>query len=129
MLKKILLLLTLTTMATQAADRIFELRTYTAKEGRLDDVLARFRDHTARLFEKHGMQNIGYWVPVEEPASGNTLIYVVAHKSRDAAAKSWDAFRKDSEWLKAKQESEKNGQIVDKVVSVFMSPAGFSKIK
>ncbi|MGH9629731.1 MAG: NIPSNAP family protein [Bryobacteraceae bacterium] len=129
MLRRILLFLTLTTMATNAADRIFELRTYTAKEGRLDEVLARFRNHTVKLFEKHGMQNIGYWVPSEEPASRNTLIYIVAHKSRDAAAKSWDAFRKDPDWVKVKQESEKNGQIVDKVVSVFLNPSDFSRIK
>src|SRR5688572_33008489 len=75
--------------------KVFELRTYTAPEGRLDDLLARFRNDTMRIFEKHGMENVGYWVPQDAPASANTLIYILAHDSRDAATKSWAAFRED----------------------------------
>src|ERR671910_479244 len=78
----------------QAQDRkVFELRTYTAPEGKLNDLLARFRNDTMRIFEKHGMENVGYWVPTDAPASANTLVYILAHDSRDAAAKSWAAFR------------------------------------
>ena len=71
-----------------AADdgRVYELRIYTCKEGKLDALLARFRDHTCKLFEKHGIGNVGYWVPVdEENGSKDTLIYIIEHKSRDAA--------------------------------------------
>jgi hypothetical protein len=129
MLKKVIALAVFAIMSLQAENRIFELRTYTSKEGKLENVLARFRDHTTKLFEKHGMQNIGYWVAADAPASQNTLIYVVAHKDRDAAKASWDAFRKDPEWIKAKDASEAQGAIVDKVTSVFMNPTDFSKIK
>ena len=117
-------------LASSAADnRVFELRTYTTLPGKLPDLLARFRDHTTKLFEKHGMQNIGYWVPKDAPRSENTLIYLLAHRSRDAAKKSWDAFRADPEWQKAAKASEANGKIVDKVESVFLDPTDFSKIK
>jgi hypothetical protein len=113
-------------MTLQAENRVFELRTYIAPEGKLENLLARFRDHTIKLFEKHGMQNIGYWVPKETP---NTLIYIVAHKSPAAAKASWDAFRSDPDWVKARTASEANGKIVDKVTSVFMDPVDFSRLK
>lgn len=109
--------------------RVFEMRTYTAVEGKLDQVLARFRNHTTRIFEKHGIQNIGYWVPADAPRSQNTLVYIVAHSSREAAAKNWAAFRADPEWQKAKSESEAAGKIVLKTESVFLTPADFSKLK
>src|SRR5712671_1778015 len=85
------------TMAESKA-RMFEIRTYTTEPGKLPDLLKRFRDHTTKLFEKHGMTNIGYWVPTDEPRSKNTLIYILAHASRDAAKKSWDAFKSDPDW-------------------------------
>ena len=117
-------------LASSAADnRVFELRTYTTLPGKLPDLLARFRDHTTKLFEKHGMQNIGYWVPKDAPRSENTLIYLLAHSSREAAKKSWDAFRADPDWQKAAKASEANGKLVDKVESVFLDPTDFSKIK
>jgi hypothetical protein len=116
----------LAVMTLSAENRVFELRTYTSIDGKLENLLARFRDHTIKLFEKHGMQNIGYWVPKETP---NTLIYIVAHKSQDAAKASWDAFRKDPVWLKAREASEAQGKIVDKVTTVFMDPVDFSKLK
>jgi hypothetical protein len=108
---------------------VYELRTYTAADGRLKDVVARFRNHTTKLFAKHGMKNIGYWVPQDAPRSQNTLIYIVAHKDRDAAKKSWDAFRKDPDWIKARTASEANGKIVLKTESVFMDPTDFSALK
>jgi hypothetical protein len=123
----ILFLLAMSTMT--AADRVFEMRTYYTFEGKLPDLLARFRDHTTKLFEKHGMTNVGYWVPQDEPRSKNTLVYILAYPSREAAKKAWDAFRQDPEWIKARDASEANGKIVEKVDSVFLSPADFSKIK
>src|SRR5262245_16642942 len=129
MLKKLLAVAVFGIMSLNAENRIYELRTYIAPDGKLDNLLARFRDHTTKLFEKHGMQNIGYWVAADEPASKTTLIYVISHKNREAAKASWDAFRKDPVWLKVKAESEANGAIVDKVTSVFMNPTDFSKLK
>ena len=129
MLKKLLLATLLMTMTMTAENRVFEMRTYTTVDGRLDALLTRFRDHTTKLFEKHGMTNLGYWVPQDSPLSKNTLIYILAYPSRDAAKKSWDAFRADADWQKAQKESEASGKIVDHVVSVFMDPADFSKIK
>jgi len=113
----------------QEHGRVFELRTYTCYEGKLPDLLARFRNHTIRIFEKHGMTSIAYWVPQDAPASQNTLIYILAHPSREAAKKNWEAFRNDPEWQKVQKESEANGKIVSKVVSVFMDPTDFSPLK
>jgi hypothetical protein len=115
---------------SQAAEnRVFEMRTYHTYEGKLPNLLARFRDHTTKLFEKHGMTNIGYWVPTDEPQSKNTLVYILAYPSREAAKKAWDGFRQDPAWVKVRDASEANGKIVEKVDSVFMSPTDFSKIK
>jgi hypothetical protein len=119
----------LTGMVIMAEAEVYELRTYTALPGRLDALNARFRNHTIKLFEKHGMKNIGYWVPQDDPKKSNTLIYIVSHKSREAAKKSWDAFRADPDWIKARDASEKDGKIVDKVESVFMDPVDYSKLK
>ena len=109
--------------------RVFEIRTYTTNEGKLDDLNARFRDHTMKIFEKHGMTNIGYWVPTDEDRSKNTLIYIIAHDSREAAKESWAAFGKDPEWQKARAASEENGKIVAKVESVFVTPTDYSPMK
>lgn len=112
--------------AQATTGRVFEKRTYYTHDGKLDDLLARFRNHTTRFFEKHGMTNIGYWVPREQP---NTLIYVLAYPSREAATQAWAAFRKDPDWVTARTASEANGPIVVKVTSVFMDATNFSAIK
>ncbi|MEK0446287.1 MAG: hypothetical protein RLZZ399_1608 [Verrucomicrobiota bacterium] len=99
----------------QAAEdpRVFELRTYVTHPGKLPDLLKRFREHTCRLFEKHGMQNIGYWVPTDSAdGSENTLIYLIAHRSRESAKASWAAFQQDPEWQAAAKASEINGKIL-----------------
>ena len=113
----------------ESRGRVYELRTYTAPEGKLADLQARFRNHTVKLFEKHGMTNVGYFVPQDAPLALNTLIYVLSHKDRDAAKQSWDEFRKDPEWVKARTASEVNGALTTQVVSVFMDPLNFSKMK
>ena len=113
----------------QAANRVFELRTYTAPEGKLSDLHKRFRDHTLRIFEKHGMTNVGYWQPQDEPRASNTLIYIISHKSREAAAASWKAFGSDPEWQKVAKESQVNGRITEKIESVFMNATDYSPMK
>lgn len=106
----------------------YELRTYLTHPGKLEALHTRFRDHTIKLLEKHGMKLIGFWVPQDEAkGSQNTLVYLVEHPSREAAKTAWDAFQKDPEWVAARNESEKNGPIVIKVDSVFMSPTDYSK--
>lgn len=113
----------------QTTSRVFELRTYHTPEGKLDNLLARFRDHTIDIFNRHGMTSIGYWVPTDEPLKGKTLIYILAHPSREAAKANWTAFRNDPEWKRVAAASEANGKIVEKVDSEFMEPTDFSKIK
>jgi hypothetical protein len=105
----------------QAAARVYELRTYTAAPGKFDALNTRFRDHTVRLFAKHGVKNITYWTPTEGPLMGNTLVYVIPHASREAAKTFWSAFQSDPEWIKAKAASEANGPLTTKVESVFMT--------
>jgi hypothetical protein len=112
-----------------AANHVFELRTYTTPPGKLDALKTRFRDHTIKIFETHGMKSVGYWVPTDGPEHENTLIYMLQHDSREAATKSWADFRSDPDWVKAKGESEKDGALTTQVKSVFMEPADFSAIK
>ena len=113
----------------QSTGRVFELRTYTAPDGKLPELQARFRNHTMRIFEKHGMKNVGYWVPQDAPAKDNTLIYIISHESREAAKKNWAAFGADPEWQKVAKESQINGKIVAGITSVYMDPADYSPIK
>lgn len=115
--------------AQGGVQKVFELRTYYTHPGKLPDLQARFRNHTTALFEKHGMTNIGYWVPQDEPAHSNTLIYVVSHASREQAMKNWAAFGADPEWVKVRTASEANGKIVEKVDRVFMDATDYSTIK
>jgi hypothetical protein len=115
--------------AQQQAGRVFELRTYTTHPGKLDALNARFRNHTVKLFEKHGMTNVVYLMPMDAPQSQNTLVYLLAHKSREAGKASFDAFRKDPDWVKARTESEAAGPIVQKVDSVFLTPTDYSPMK
>jgi len=112
-----------------APSKVYEMRTYTATEGKFDAMSARFRDHTVRLFDKHGMKNVGYWTPMEGPNVGTTLIYILEHPSREAARANWAAFSKDPDWVKAKTESEAAGRIVGKAESVFLTATDYSPLK
>jgi hypothetical protein len=107
-------------------ERIYELRVYTAEEGKLDALNQRFRDHTVKLFEKHGMRNIAYWTPLDEPRSQDTLIYLLEHESRDAAAASWKAFVDDPDWKAAKAESEANGKLVKSAEATYLVPTPYT---
>ena len=106
--------------------RSFELRTYTTEAGKLEALHARFRDHTTAVFERHGMTNIGYWNPNERP---NTLIYLLAHDSPEAAAQSWQGFRQDADWQRAYQASREDGPLVANVESIFLTATNYSDLK
>ena len=105
---------------------VYELRTYTTHPGRLDALHKRFREHTMRLFEKHGMKNVIYWTPVDKE---NTLVYVLQHKSLEDAKRSWQAFREDPRWQEARAASEKDGPIVMKIESQYLKPTEYSPRK
>lgn len=119
-----------TTKPAAASDgRVFEMRKYYALPGRLDALNARFRDHTTALFAKHGMENIGYWVPTEGPEAGKVLIYLLAYPSMEAKDAAWKGFRNDPEWKKAREASEKDGKIVEKIESTILKATDYSAIK
>jgi hypothetical protein len=111
-----------------AQNKVYEMRTYTCNEGKLPDLLKRFREHTVDIFKRHGMESIGYWIP-QDDRQKTTLIYVISHASKEQAAKNWTEFRNDPEWKKVSAASEVNGKIVAKVESVYMDPTDFSKLK
>src|ERR1700740_1935085 len=109
------MLMLTTAFAAEKETRCFEMRTYYAAPGKLDDLLARFRNHTTKLFEKHGMTNIGYWTPLTH--SENKLIYLRAYPDRAAREKSWKEFSSDPEWRAVSRASEANGKLIVKVES------------
>ena len=116
--------------AEAAANRVFELRTYTTNEGRLPALEKRFREHTMTIFERHGMKNVGYWIPQDGPTHSNTLIYVISHESREQAKKNWAEFAADPEWKKVATESQVDGKILAKNPdSVYMDPTDYSPVK
>ena len=122
--------LTMTLMSNaQSTGRVYELRTYTCNEGKLPDLLKRFREHTMEIFERHHMHNVGYWIPEDPARHSTTLIYIISHESREAATANWKAFRDDPEWQKVSKASDENGKIVNHTESVFMSPTDFSPLK
>ena len=120
-----LLVLTFTGSFAQAQDKaVYELRTYLTNDGKLDDLNARFKDHTIAFFDKYGMESVGYWIPVDTP---NTLIYIIRHKSMDAAKQSWANFSADEDWKVVAIETNKNGAIlVEAPHSVYMTATDYS---
>jgi hypothetical protein len=117
-----------TTPAAPAKPRVFELRTYTPAEGKAEAMNKRFREHTCTLFQKHGMELIGFWTP-REGKDKDKLIYILAFPSREAAAASWKAFQADPAWQSVRAESEKDGKVVAKAESVFLDPTDYSPMK
>jgi len=105
------------------------MRTYYAEPGKMTALHARFRDHTNKLFKKHGMTLIGFWSPTDAKAAQEKMVYILAYPSKEAADKSWKAFRSDPDWQKALKESEKDGKLVSKVDSVYLNPTDYSPIK
>lgn len=104
---------------------VFEMRTYTSFDGKLSALNARFQNHTLALFKKHNIHSIGYWVPTDKP---NTLVYIVSHKSRVAAAASWKSFIADPQWKAAYADSIKDGRLVSNIDSIFMTATEYSAI-
>ncbi len=126
MIRALLAVSMLTLSAAATADNhsmLYELRTYTANEGKLDALHDRFRNHTMRIFEKHGMQNVAYWLPAD---TTDTLIYVIGHKDADAAKASWQAFVADPEWQEVYADSIADGRLVKNIENVFMSKTDYS---
>ena len=113
----------------QRPGRVLEIRRYTANEGKLDALVKRMGGGEARLFEKHGMKNVFHAVAADAPDSQTVYYYVLAHESREAAKKSWDAFREDPDWKALRAQSEANGAIVGKADVTFVVPTGFSSVK
>ena len=114
----------------QGKDRFFEMRTYYAAEGKIDALNARFRNHTNKLFQKHGIEMVGYWQPVDDKNNKKgVLVYILAYPSREAREKSWKDFFADPDWQAAAKKSEENGKLVAKVESVYMTPTDYSPIR
>ena len=105
---------------------MYELRIYHLNEGKQDLILERFRTKETKIFARMGMHGVAYWVPTEEPLAGRTLIYLLRHKSREAAKESWAKFAADPEWVALKAETEKDGAFVNKHESTFMKLTDFS---
>ena len=121
---KIAVLLTL--LISPLVAEVYELRTYIPNEGKMEALLSRFRDHTTTIFETHGMKNVGYWVTNEDEPK---LVYLITHENEEAAKKNWKAFSADPKWKKAKDASEVDGGLVKKVISQYLTPTDFSKLK
>ncbi len=117
------------TTAPAASGRLFEMRKYYALPGRLDALNARFRDHTCALFQKHGMELIGFWEPTEGAEAGKVLVYILGFPSKEAKDAAWKGFVADPEWKKASEESEKDGKIVEKIESTLLKATDYSAIK
>ena len=113
---------TLTESAT-----VYELRIYHAVPGKLDELVARFRDHTDKLFAKHGMKSVAYWTALDEPVKSSTFVYILEHPSREAAAANWKAFQDDPEWQSVKAKSEENGKLVEKIDSTYLTLTDFPR--
>jgi hypothetical protein len=111
------------------ANRVFELRTYITHDGKLEALHKRFREHTNRLFVKHGMELVGYWTPAEGPEADNTLVYLLAFPSREARDKAFKAFGADPEWQAAYKASHAGGPLVKEMKSQFLNPTDYSPIK
>ena len=111
------------------SQKVFELRTYQATPGNLGNLHARFRDHTIRIFRKHGMEIVGFWSPTSEEERDDILVYLLAHDSQDAADASWQAFGADPEWASVAEESNKNGQILAGVERKYMVATDYSPMK
>lgn len=119
----------LSASAQNQNQKVYELRTYTSTQGNLDNLNARFRDHTVRIFRKHGMEIVGFWTPTDPELAEDTLVYVLEHASQEAANASWRAFGQDPEWREVSDASNANGPILDSVERMYMTATDYSPIQ
>jgi hypothetical protein len=105
---------------------VYELRIYHVVPGKIENLVARFRDHTMKLFADHGIKSVAYWTALDEPVKSSTFFYILEHPSREAAATNWKAFQDDPEWKSVKAKSEENGKLVEKIDSTFLTLTNFS---
>lgn len=115
--------------SAQEDGKVYELRIYTATPGNLDNLQARFRDHTIRIFNNHGMKIVGFWTPTSEEEADDTLIYVLEHASQEAANASWQAFGQDPEWKSVSDASNANGPILAGVERRYMKATNYSPLQ
>jgi hypothetical protein len=109
-----------------SSTKVYELRIYHVVPGKMDELVARFRDHTDKLFARHGMKSLAYWSAMDEPTKSSTFFYILEHPSREAATANWEAFRNDAEWKDVKAKTEANGPLVEKVDSTYLTLTDFS---
>jgi hypothetical protein len=105
---------------------VYELRIYHVVPGKIESLVARFRDHTMKLFADHGIKSVAYWTALDEPVKSSTFFYILEHPSREAAAANWKAFQDDPEWKSVKAKSEESGKLVEKIDSTFLTLMDFS---
>ena len=113
---------------TPPAIGLYELRIYTAAEGKSDALDARFRDHTIGLFNKHGMNPIGFWhvaTAAGQPKDAR-LFYLMGYKDRAARDASWRAFAQDPEWQKVYADSQKDGSLTSNIENIFLNATDYS---
>lgn len=108
---------------------IYELRVYTPEPGKLEALKSRFRDHTRRIFARHGIASVGYWIQTTPEEGARDLVYIVSHPDRAAADAAWTAFRADEEWIARRAESERDGALVAKITSQYLEPTDFSALR
>jgi hypothetical protein len=113
--------------AMTGSAKVYELRIYHVVSGKLDSLVARFRDHTDKLFAKHGIKSVAYWTALDEPVKSSTFFYILEHASREAAAANWKAFQDDAEWKTVKAKSEENGPLVEKIDSTYLMLTDFPR--
>src|ERR1700676_2797476 len=106
---------------------VYELRIYHAVPGKLENLVARFRDHTMKLFADHGIKSVAYWTALDEPVKSSTFFYILEHPSREAAAANWKVFQDDPEWKRVKAKSEENGKLVEKIDSTYLTLTDFPR--
>jgi hypothetical protein len=114
--------------AMTGSAKVYELRIYHAVPGKLESLVARFRDYTDKLFAKHGMKSLAYWTALDEPVKSSTFFYILEHPSREAASVNWKAFQNDPEWKTVRAKSEEKGKLVEKIDSTFLTLTDFSRL-
>jgi hypothetical protein len=110
--------------------RVYELRTYYAAPGKMEALHARFRDHTVKYFEAHGLKVEGFWKPLDEKSQEEKLVYLLSFPSKEAADQSWKEFREDPGWIKARDDSEKDGKLlISPPESVYLISTDYAPMK